>query len=350
MTEDQANRVNQAADWFVRISAEDLSEVDLAEWLRWCSDPLNAAEFSRIQVTWAGVDQLRPDAMRLLEALTGAAQPSAGVATVTPRREARHGRFPRIAKIMAAAACSGVVVAGLWYARGTDWLWPSHRTVATAVTNQSTELPDGSTLTLAPRTHVAVDFSGATRSLALSHGEAYFKVRPNHAKPFVVHTGDLTVTAVGTAFDVRSVPDRTVVTVQEGIVSVSSIAHDKPANGDWRVGAGYQVVYDSRIHEVRLSAVDPKHALGWREGRLEYIDEPLDAVVTDVNRYSLRPIKVRDAEIGQLMFTGTVFIDSIDEWLTGIQSTFPLRALITTDNQILLVSSKTDLGSIRTTP
>ena len=269
--EERTRRINQAVEWFVRVSADDASETELSEWLSWCADARNAAEFSRIRGVWAGVDKLIPQATELLNALEKQVASSNDALLDKP---APRFRFARAA-IMAAAVVLGLVA--------TMPFWSDHEAEISAwapntpaTLNTSTELPDGSVLTLAPRTDIAIDFSGSARRLTLSQGEAYFKVHPDKSKPFVVRTGELTVTAVGTAFDVRSVSGRIIVTVQEGTVDIAAVRHEGSLKGSWRVSAGYQVSYDAARSDARLSSVDAVHALSWREGRLQYINAPLE--------------------------------------------------------------------------
>jgi len=333
--DEQALRAGEAADWFVRISADDLSEADLQEWLRWLGDPLNAAEFSRFCDVWNGMDQLQPAALALLQSRQF--EPAASSPQSKPQQGRGRSVFPGIlGRALLAAGLACIIAASLWYVLQPYGRPRDPKAYTTALVNQAAELPDGSALTLAPRTRIAVDFGGEVRSLALSDGEAYFKVRPNKHKPFVVRTADLMVTAVGTAFDVRSDPGRAVVTVQDGVVDVSGVGDIRSLGGRWRVTAGYQVVYDRDSRNVRLAKVDPARALGWREGRLQYFDEPLDTVIADVNRYSSQPIRIRAQGIGRLTFTGTVFVESIDDWLAGIESTFPVRASRGRDNSITI--------------
>jgi len=323
----QLQRSLQAAEWFLRVSAEDLSERELAEWLKWCNDPDNATEYRRMSQVWNGVDQIRPAASAALE--SARAQHSS-----TPRRFAT-----RWVAVALSAGVSALVVSALWYARDSGILSFDHNIVAADTRNHSARLPDGSRVILAPRTQVAVDFEGQARHIDLSLGEAFFKVYPNKTRPFVVQAGELSVTAVGTAFDVRSGPDRTVVTVQEGSVEVARMGHDaSSANSSWRVSSGYQVVYDKPRGDVHIAAADASHSPAWQRGQLRYFAEPLGAIVADVNRYSPRVIEIRDPEVARLAFTGTIFTDDIDDWLGALQSTFPLRAIIAPDQHIVLRS------------
>ena len=58
--------------------------------------------------------------------------------------------------------------------------------------------------------------------------------------------GDISVTAVGTAFDVRREPNRVTVTVEEGTVEIAGSTFAKiglPTT--WRAEAGYQLTYSS---------------------------------------------------------------------------------------------------------
>jgi len=196
-----------------------------------------------------------------------------------------------------------------------------------APANRLASLPDGSSIHLAAKTSVAVDFTGSERRLRMSAGEAFFKVRPDKTRPFIVRAGPLNVTAVGTAFDVKADQGRFSVTVQEGVVTV---APDKVpgrwvSDMAWRVGPGYQFQYSEREGTAGLTSVDTSAVLAWREGRLEYVNAPLAQVVADVNRYAPNPIEITDAPVGQLTFTGTVFTDSIDGWLRGLPGALPVQ-------------------------
>ncbi|OQP60764.1 hypothetical protein A4R26_19340 [Niastella populi] len=87
-------------------------------------------------------------------------------------------------------------------------------------------LPDGSVVTLNKYSQVSFPekFSSGKRVLQLN-GEAFFKVVPNKQKPFEVHTGNVTITVVGTSFNVRSRGDTTEVIVETGIVKVATGKH-----------------------------------------------------------------------------------------------------------------------------
>lgn len=85
-------------------------------------------------------------------------------------------------------------------------------------------LPDGSKIWLNTGTEVryANTFSGKTREIFLN-GEAFFEVKRDESKPFIVHAGLLTTQVLGTSFNIRAYVKRSdiEVTVSSGKVSVS---------------------------------------------------------------------------------------------------------------------------------
>lgn len=319
-------RSRAAIDWFMRLSEEDVTEAELSDWMQWCADAENLREFQDVRRTWRGFDRLGPAASELLETVL---KPGSGPLVVRRVPETRR----EWSWAAAAAMFVAVGAAALWYG---GIFGDAHRTEIAARTEmKSTLLPDGSTLALAPRTRLAVDFTGRDRNLRFASGEAYFKVRPDRQKPFVVHTAGLKVTAIGTAFDVRSEGSRVTVTVQEGLVEVSGPSGAGAQT--WRIAAGNRITYDTRNRTADIDVVDPARKVAWQEGRLEYFATPLSVVVEDINRYSGRSVELGDQTLAQLEYTGSVFTGAIDDWLAGIESTFPVRVLVTREDHTVIL-------------
>lgn len=305
------SRSDIAAEWFLRLR-EDASEEELREWMKWCAaDPENLREYERMRTTWLACGQ-----------------------TAAGSRPRAHRVVRHRGLLAASVAALALAVAGMlaWQAglpSSDKQMLSTHRPA-----NRPATLPDGSTLTLAPHTHVAVDYSGELRSLELSHGEAFFDVEPDAAKPFVVRAAGLEVTAIGTAFSVRSEEHSVVVTVAEGVIEA--------ANGSesWRVAAGHRIEYDLEHESARIASVDWQRELGWREGRLEYMDEPLARVIAEASRYSARRIELADPALGELAYTGTIFTDALDDWLHAVESTFAVRVEMHPDRVVLHASEE----------
>jgi transmembrane sensor len=324
-------RTSEAIDWFMRLCEDDVSESDLSAWIQWCADPDNLREFQGIRAAWRGFDRLGPAASELLETVLE----SESVPSLKSPRPRLRGHWAHAI----AAALLASILAGLWY---TDpFNWGRRAEIFARSELKSTVLPDGSTLTLAPRTQIAVDFAGPQRSLKFANGEAYFKVRADRSKPFVVHTAGLKVTAIGTAFDVRSEKNLVMVTVQEGVVEVAT------ASDAWRLRSGHRLTFNTESRAAQIDAVDLARAGAWHEGRLEYFAIPLSTVVADINRYSARSVELGDPQLAHLEYTGSVFTRDVDDWLAAIEVTFPVRILVARDDHIVLLNRTTQTTAVK---
>jgi transmembrane sensor len=84
-------------------------------------------------------------------------------------------------------------------------------------------LPDGSTVILKPNSKLICAFvqKYLKREVYLS-GEAYFDVRHHPSKPFIVHTGRITTTVLGTAFNIYAKEGDVHVAVTRGRVRVAN--------------------------------------------------------------------------------------------------------------------------------
>lgn len=310
-----ARRYQEAADWLLRLNSDDIPEEIISGWLNWCEvDPANLRAYERVQSDWRDVVSLRR-------------QPHGSVsdrgAPTSPTRRAAAAPGWLLAAAIAAVTVGG---AALW--AGHTFLTAPRQIVAQA-NNRSAVLPDGSALIVQAQSAVDLKFTDAERRLDLrENGEAYFKVRHEASRPFVVRAGSLRVTAIGTAFDVRRSAQRTQVTVEEGRVQVVSSDHRT-----FILNAGER--FDSAGSSL-VSKVDATRTPRWREGQFGYDGAPLGQVLEDVNRYLPQaPIRA-NAAIATLPFTGTVFVDSVDDWLQALAATYPISVARSGDGTIEL--------------
>ncbi|RAJ00499.1 FecR family protein [Chitinophaga skermanii] len=135
-------------------------------------------------------------------------------------------RLFTIQRLAMAAAILALCVVSVWL------LMPTKRTPTLAQNQPAKEqgkrfikLADGSSVLLKAGSQLQYPhtFNGATRDVYLT-GEAYFNIAPHATQPFVVHTGDVTTTVLGTAFNVKAMEGeaQVTVTVQTGKVKVDA--------------------------------------------------------------------------------------------------------------------------------
>jgi len=294
----------EAADWFLRVRARNASAEVQSQWLCWIeSDPAHRLAFESIQKTWDAVGRLQSPPW-----------PPAQEIAVPVARMRTSARLRRgIALGLAACAVAGVAM--FWMVREVR---PVHHLATARHEQQSTTLPDGSRVDMGAATALEVEFDSHQRSVTAQEGEAYFEVAREPNRPFVVRSGPITVTALGTAFSVRREGNSASVLVTDGLVEVTyNTLHARAA-------AGQRVRWEQGRLLTSSQATSSAAELGWHPDTLRFEDEPLRVVVASLNRYSDRPIVITSAPLAELRFTGAVFNDRAENWLSAAERLFPL--------------------------
>jgi transmembrane sensor len=281
-----------AVRWFTRTGAGDMTATETAELEAWLdADPAHRAAFDAVGFTWQGIEPLRAD----------------------PRIVAMQRGRPRRWAAQAIAASLAVMVLGGGGLAGWQF-WPQQTLTTqqfrTGVGEKATvTLADGSVLTLSTDTLVRTQKDDDKRLVYLDRGQAFFKVAKDRRHPFEVHAAGRTVTAVGTAFEVR-VDRGFKVTLVEGKVRVDAplakpapTVASKPAQvQETLMVAGTELVALGDSWSVRPA--DVGRATAWTRGQLVFVDEPLANVAAEMNRFSDRKIYVDDAA-GKKQISGT---------------------------------------------
>lgn len=348
-----------AAEWFIDIhDVEDPSPELLHNWMRWMeASESHRLAFNAVERVWRGSGALKPP--KIPSTVNDSRDGYDGSVSVAIWRERRRcirtaskrpfwrggrGRWLAVTAAAALAAIAFVAAPRLQSLIGQPDTADSFAT-RTGEQMQVT-LPDGSQVSLGARSKLTVAYTHAERNVRLESGEAFFAVQKDPSRPFRVHVLDGIVTAVGTAFDVRTTNDRIRVAVSEGTVQVSSPAptlskrialsltgHGKMAPALARLTRGEAISFQSRsagsaAERVALSRVDPSEPARWRDGWLVYRDEPLREVLADVARYVDRDLIVSNTLAMNSHFTGAIYKDSIIEWLESLPTAFAVSVNI----------------------
>lgn len=181
-------------------------------------------------------------------------------------------------------------------------------------------LSDGTRIRLAPasRVQVAADYDEQLRAVHLE-GEAYFEVKHDANKPFVVYAGAAVTRDLGTDFAVRNYTEDAgvQVVVRTGAVAMSGVG--RLAAGD--VG---RLASDGSSSVTRGVAVDS--LLAWLDGRLIFRDAPLINVIAELRRWHDADVQLADPALGTLPFTGVLTDASFRSSIDLIAATLGLRA------------------------
>lgn len=148
-------------------------------------------------------------------------------------------------------------------------------------------LPDGTIVDINANSKLSLN-PEEPRKVSLE-GEAYFKVekKPSTHAKFFVKTKDLLVEVYGTYFNVNTKRDRTVVTLDEGIVEL------KMKNGLSKTMSpgdhiSYSEHHDKTVKHIKLE--NTEIISSWKEGTLIFENVPLHLVFEKIEEvYGLQP-------------------------------------------------------------
>jgi transmembrane sensor len=342
---EQDELLRAAAEWSAELSSAEISPRRIAQWQQWLAESeAHRDAFDRIQSTLRAIDRgvgenipWPTEAELASDAYDGSVPVS--VWRARPSRMAA-GRKYRLGIAFALAATFVVAVTIALQLIRSMTFEPAVTIVETqAGENRDVPLEDGSTVSVGARTVLWVTLSRDAREVTLERGEAFFRVAKDPSRPFTVRIGNTTVAAVGTAFNIRRVHERVVVAVADGIVKVDATAAQGASPSQARLGVGQQLSINTNDGSSSMQVVDASGIAAWREGLLQYRDEPLPAVIADVTRYSKYDIVIADPAVAQLRVTGTVFANDVESWLQSLEAALPVRAIRAPDGGVRLEST-----------
>jgi len=188
-------------------------------------------------------------------------------------------------------------------------------------------LLDGSQVILSPGSMLRYDAAfGVGRREVRLDGEAYFAVRHDQRRPFLVHAGDLRVTDLGTEFVVRAYPEDRYgrVVVREG-----------------RVGIGDTVVTPGQLGRlgphgrVIVEPADTAGWFGWTHGDLSLPHMPLEEALPKLTRWYGVQFRLTHPSLGSIDLAGHFPAQFGDVALDELE--FALGRTLTREGQVVTV-------------
>ncbi|AIT82035.1 FecR family protein [Novosphingobium pentaromativorans] len=199
-----------------------------------------------------------------------------------------------------------------------QFMGPAPELYETAAASQRIALEDGSTILLAPRSHLTIE--GRNRDRMALSGGALFDIRHDPSRRLTITAGDLAISDIGTRFDVQEQKDTVRVAVVEGKVQVSSQALDAPV----KLAAGSGLDFDGAKGTATIASIKPVDVGSWQEGRLSYENARLVLVAADLHRYAGVSVEV-PASLRDRRFSGTLIVDDGDAALRDLVQLMGLR-------------------------
>ncbi|THU39282.1 DUF4974 domain-containing protein [Niastella caeni] len=222
-------------------------------------------------------------------------------------------------KIAIAAMIIIIAGAGYWCMENGVLLVPAQKEIITTGKRKTVKLPDGSLITLEPDSRLGYPrkFTGNTREITLT-GEAFFEVKPNPEKPFIVHTPYVMATVLGTSFNIEAYPNGIArVVVASGRVKVETINATNELQAVI-ITANQSVTYNITINEIEKRNV-PEDAVYYKQrhsGKFSYAGAPITKVIQEMERYYHTSVTLEGNMSGCVFYGYFQVNDNIDRALS----------------------------------
>ncbi|MDR2086826.1 MAG: FecR domain-containing protein [Dysgonamonadaceae bacterium] len=302
------------------------------------SAPENRAYFQEMKNLWETTHPaFDPESIDVAKAYNKVA----AKANLSTRREKRAWYIPLKKYAAAAAIAIPLTVMSVFYI--------NHRApkpVETAEVNyQKVMSPNNarSEIELSDGTKVALNvgssleyprsFSGTHRTVNLE-GEAYFQVKKDSSKPFIVHTKQMDIEVLGTKFNVNAYPDLSEIrtTLEEGKVKVTIFDNDKTHARF--LTPNEEISLNLGTGDIVKKQVNAQDASGWLTGKIVFTSTPLSDVLTLIGRRYNVPIDFQLTEMEKKRLT--VRFDeqeSVENIFKALESIVPDLVITKHDNK-----------------
>ncbi len=243
------------------------------------------------------------------------------------------------------AAASVVALLGL----AAFWFGEQHKEIVTKKPNQYStqpgsksklELPDGTQVWLNGNSKLVISsegFGSTAREVRLT-GEAFFDVAKNDKAPFIIHTGVIDITVLGTAFNVKAYPgEKNVETaLVRGLIAITT--HNDPdrkiilkpnekitiptdtatANNTPTIAPA---VYAITALNSGKTGIVPETV--WMQRKLEFDNEPFEELAPKMEAWFDIRIRFGNETIRSKRFSGVIEKETLEETLKDMRLSTP---------------------------
>nr|WP_321355156.1 FecR domain-containing protein [uncultured Draconibacterium sp.] len=158
-------------------------------------------------------------------------------------------------------------------------------------------------------------------------GEAFFHVSKNANKPFFVQNEQLIIKVLGTEFDVEAYPETEEINVvlESGSVQLN---HAKNESFNYRLKPGEIAKFDLTQNNLNIAEVDVAKFSSWKNGMLIFQNDPMKEVIEKLERWYNVEVEIRDEEVYNSIFTGTITNEGYEQIFRLIDFTCPVKCEI----------------------
>lgn len=286
-----------AAEWFVLLASEEISDEDRARWLAWrAADPAHEQAWQRAHAASERFATIPRSGVR------------AALSALAQKSRLHRKIFAPLTLLLAAG------IAGWQGYRSSDL---SADAVTAIGEQRELRLPDTSRLILDTNSAIDIEFSSAERVIRLRRGRIMIETAhlpADRDRPFRVVTGANRVTALGTRFTVERNGESTRVVVLEARVSIE-------AGAPHIVEAGQTAHFTGAGFRQAASSISDG---SWSRGMFVANDLALCDFLAEIALYRTGSIAC-DASAAPLHISGAFPLRDTDRILAALGETLPIE-------------------------
>lgn len=166
-------------------------------------------------------------------------------------------------------------------------------------------------------------FANGKREVTLI-GEAFFEVARDENKPFVIKTGNITTTVLGTSFNINAYPENDLieVAVSTGKVKVEHTGGKAGQSSDVvYLNPNRKATYRINHDEIVVSSFNTIEELAWKDGILHFHKADEALVISRLERWFGVRVNVENTSPAEWDLTASFDNQSLEEILTSLSYT-----------------------------
>jgi len=189
-------------------------------------------------------------------------------------------------------------------------------------------LPDGTKVWLNAETTLKYPVSdiGKQRIMKLE-GEAFFEVKKDNNRPFIVKTPNYDVVVKGTSFNIMTYSDinRTETSLVTGEVTIRNIKNEKTKR-TITLNAGEKIIFNKEDNSLSIENTDVKKEMAWKNNLFMFSKTKFEELCKRLERWYDVDITLADEDLKEIRYTGK-FRNEETIWqvLDIIKITTPIR-------------------------
>lgn len=260
--------------------------------------------------------------MRMLNNIRYSTDYSSTVQNIPVKKEGGRLKLylKRISNIAAILLPFVIIIGGYMYLKPQEV--QLFEVIAKKGEKASLTLSEGTAITMNSDSKITYssDYNRKDRQLNLN-GEAFFDVKHNPQKPFIVKFRDLEIKVLGTSFGVKAYAD------DDDVLVVLNSGHIQLTTPKELIEMtpNDRIIYNTKTQNTSLEKVNAEDYTDWRHNRLRFENETLDVIMKTISRMHNIDIIFENSQMKSQEFTGTLDNTSIESVLDAIKLTSPVN-------------------------